>query len=381
MATSIISRSQYEALGRKEPFTVERPVDTLRRRLLMSQDLPLTGRASLGTDKLRQISNWPEKDYPAAVVKADSVFPDDLRDGPLPVTLMDALQVAAANSRQYQTRKEDVYRAALDMDLEDREFRNTFAGVLEALHTRDLAEDRTVRGWEFAAEGDWALKLKTGAVITANLALDFVKLLTMDRTSSFGILADATITIPLLRGAGYDIVTEPLTQAQRNVIYALYTLERFKRTLAVQVASEYLAVLQQADRVKNERDNYRRLIMGVRRARRLADAGRLPEIQVDQTRQDELRARDRWISAQQAHARGLDRFKITLGLPTDADIALDGSELERLVEIGKSAIADQPTTGPAAAQSTVLGADAPIILEPSDTKNRGPLEIDPEEAI
>ncbi len=53
-------------------------------------------------------------------------------DGPLKLSLMDALMVAAANSRQYQTRKEDIFRVALGLDLERDVFRNTYFGDLES---------------------------------------------------------------------------------------------------------------------------------------------------------------------------------------------------------------------------------------------------------
>ena len=37
-AASIIESKQKEALGRTEPFTIERPSDSLRRRLLQEQE-------------------------------------------------------------------------------------------------------------------------------------------------------------------------------------------------------------------------------------------------------------------------------------------------------------------------------------------------------
>mgnify|MGYP000054804462 CR=1 FL=1 len=67
-----------------------------------------------------------------------------------------------------------------------------------------------------------------------------------------------------------------------------------------------------------------------RRARRLADAGRLPEFQFDQAVQNELRARTRWIDARQRHASALDTFKLQLGLPPDAVFDLQPGELARL---------------------------------------------------
>ena len=113
------------------------------------------------------------------------------------------------------------------------------------------------------------------------------------------------MSVPLLRGSGAHIVTEPLTQAERDVLYAIWEFERFKRTFAVNIAGEYLEVLQGLDEVANEEANYRRVIMSVRRSRRLTDSGDMDVIQMDQAVQDELRARNRWILAIQSYERSL----------------------------------------------------------------------------
>jgi len=188
------------------------------------------------------------------------------------------------------------------------------------------------------------------------------------------VLGDATISVPLLRGSGRHIVTEPLTQAERDVVYSLFTFERFKSVLVVRVASDYLGALQQLDQVRNAEENYRGLIVSTRRALHLYDAGRLPQIQVDQARQDELRARDRWISAQQAYVRSLDTLKGTLGLPTDAEIALDRTELENLTGVAVGEIAQTESLDAEAR------ADDPVELVPVDPRG-GPLEIDERRAI
>ncbi len=304
------------------------------------------------------------------------------------MSLIDALQIAARNSREYQSQKEDVFRAALDLDLAKQDFRDTFAGAVAGSYQSDLSGGRPEGGVENKNRLSWTRALKTGAELTSRIVVDLVKLCTLDKSSSFGILADSTITIPLLRGSGVQIVTEPLIQSERNLIYAIYTFERFKRTFAVQVASDYLSVIQQLDQIKNTQDNYRRLKSGVKRTRRMADAGRLPEIQVDQTKQDELRARERWITAQASYARKLDSFKLLIGLPTDADIELDSQELERLDESAKSAIEglngvteDVPSTQPAGDYPRTALADEAIELDPPKTTGGGPLEMDPQEAI
>lgn len=376
---SIIDSAQKQTFGQAEPFTIERPADALRRKLMLEQSLPHAGPASLGTDHLKPIAHWPEKDYPARSAESPPQSPWQ-KDRPLTLGLADALQVAARNNREYQTRKENFFRTALALDLEANQFRSLLSGDAESEYTTDYTGEKPVRGLANTGTTSWQRKFKTGALLTSGFAVDLVKLLTFDRSSSLGLYADATITIPLLRGAGRHIVTEPLTQAEREVIYSLHTFVRFKRTLAVRVASEYLSVLQQLDQVHNAEDNYRSLITGTRRARRLAEAGRLPQIQVDQTLQDELRARDRWVAALQTYACQRDSFKITLGLPTDANIDLDRVKLKRLAE----ETGPPPTTQPvvaASAPASAPSADAPVTLVQPTREGGGRLEMSDEKAI
>jgi len=128
--------------------------------------------------------------------------------------------------------------------------------------------------------------------------VDLANLLTQGGSSTIRLAADPSVSIPLLRGSGRHIVTEPLTQAERQVIYTIWEFERFKRTFAVNIAQQYFSVLSQMDGVKNAEENYRGKIRSSRRSRRWADAGRLPAIQVDQAIQSELGARSGWIRSQ-----------------------------------------------------------------------------------
>jgi outer membrane protein TolC len=369
VAYGIIDEAQRQALGKVEPFTIEPPADTLRRRLLLDQNLPVSGPESLGARDLPRIAHWPEDDYPPPPQSRPAELPD-----PVVLTLLDALQVAAANNRDYQSRKEDLFRAALTLDLQANQFRNLWDTALSSNYQANRRGDDPVRGLTSSAEPSWRRRLANGTLLTADFAVDLANLLSADRASSWGVLGDATISVPLLRGSGRHIVTEPLTQAERDVVYSLFTFERFKSVLVVRVASDYLGALQQLDQVRNAEENYRGLIVSTRRALHLYDAGRLPQIQVDQARQDELRARDRWISAQQAYVRSLDTLKGTLGLPTDAEIALDRTELENLTGVAVGEIAQTESLDAEAR------ADDPVELVPVDPRG-GPLEIDERRAI
>jgi len=208
------------------------------------------------------------------------------------------------------------------------------------------------------------------------LGVDLVRLLTQGGDDSLGIVVDATATLPLLRGAGREIATEDLTQSERETVYAIWNFERFKRTFAVLIASDYLGVLQSMNRLGNAAENYRSLIASTNRARRLADAGRLPEIQFDQSVQQELTARSRWISARAAYEAELDSFKITLGLPPDARVELDAAELDRLA-LDLVDLAGPALEGP----RVVPPADREVVLEPPAPLTGTGLEMEEADAV
>jgi outer membrane protein TolC len=324
------------------------------------------------------VEHWPEQgDRKSAHPSGAFPLPAE-RGKSLRLSLLDALQVSARNSREYQEVKEEVFRVALDLDLERNEFRNIFAGLLEGFIGTSGESGSAVSEGGASGESAVARRLKSGAELTGRIALDLIKLLTQDGSSSLGIFADATVSIPLLRGSGKHIVTEPLTQAERNVLYAMWEFERFKKTFAVQVASDYLSVLLAEQEVDNAEQNYRGLITSTRRAQRLAEAGRLPWFQFDQSLQNELRARDRWIRSRESRDRRLDAFKVAMGLPTDAHIELDAGELEDLAKTARRVLSlDELKAGP----ESVPPADAPVELKEPDTTGVGPLEMKDEKAI
>ncbi len=375
-AQGILKEKQKEALGREEEFAIERPSDILRRRLLGEQDLPITGPASLGTDQLKPIPHWPEK--PNEEQNTQASTPSAI---PQTISMLEALQIGARNSSDYQSRKERVFQTALALELERNEFRNIFVSQVQAGISTDSTGHRTVS--ETTGDGSFGVtrKLKSGPVIAGALAVDLAKLLTGDGASSLGLAGDATVSIPLLRGSGEHIVAEPLTQAERNVIYAFWEFERYKKEFAVQIASSYLQVLRQRDSYKNTEDDYRSRIASARRSRRLADAGRIKEIEVDQAVQNELQSRRRWISTGQQLQQQEDSFKRLIGLPPDARIEISGDELTALRTPAERVLEEIMHTEQSANGEKTPAADAEIVLTPPSMEGAGPLEMDPTEAV
>jgi outer membrane protein TolC len=379
-AYEIITDAQQSALDRTEPFTIERAEDLLRQRLLLEQGLPHAGPQTLGVFALSPIPHWPNDSYLELARGVVSPEPSLLvtRREPLRLSLVESLQVAAANSREYQNRKEQVFTTALGLDLQRNFFRTTWTGLIGGGATADLRPDDTIAGLDATASGGFTQRFQSGVAITTRIGVDLVRLLTQDRASSAALFGDASVTVPLLRGSGRHIVAEPLTQAERNTVYAIYDFERFKSVFAVDVANQYLSVLSALDRVQNAEDNYRRSILSARRSRRLADAGQLSPYQVAQAVQRELRARTRWVSATQSFEASLDNFKALLGLPTDAWIELDRDELVHLRQ-EVADVLERIRTGPPVVDVFIEGeippADAEIIVAPVADDAAGPFEL------
>jgi outer membrane protein TolC len=379
VADKIIADKQQEGLGRTEEFTIERPSDIFRRRLLVGQDLERSGPASLGTDQLPRIPHWPEPNSVTGISGDDR--PAVKKGQTIRLSLTDSLMIGARNSFDYQSRKERVFEAALALELERNDFRNIFSGQVSHLISSDTTGDRAVSGMVNSGELGVDRKLTNGTQIRSALAVDLANLFTLGGASSLGLAADATAAVPLMRGSGEYIVTEPLIQAERDTIYAIWGFERYKSEFAVDVADRFFSVLGLLDVLKNSEEDYRSRIASSRRSRRLADAGTLREIEVDQAVQNELSARSRWISARQRYEQQLDSFKGFLGLPPDAAIDLDPNDMAKLTKESKGMIdllARRDESKPSVA---IPHADAPIELAEPSRADAGPLELEYGKAI
>ena len=377
-AQRIIADARKDLFGSEQGIAIERTADILRRRLLLEQDLPYADDASLGSDALAPISHQPEQDYPkAADVVTTSQYSIE-NDSPLVLSLVQALEVGAANSPQYQTMKENVCQMALALDLQRSNFGFVFGGDWERQIMKTESDGGMGGPGEDAAtltnSGSFSAKkaLKNGATFAASVGIDVVNLLTGGRALSKSVTGDASISIPLLRGAGKHIKSEVLTQAQRNLVYALYDLERFKKTFAVNVVSKYLGVLQQGDQVENALENYKTSMTTALRTKRLTEVGEAEIFQADYAAQTELSARRQWIRATHAYENQLDNFKTFIGLPADANIELSRSALETL----SGGLMEEMIN--VEANDDAAGTLDPV---PSGMANAGPFEMAESKAI
>lgn len=244
-----------------------------------------------------------------------------------PITLIECLEIAASNNRDYQQRKERLYRAALSLTLERWRYTTRFS-LDGSVGANGIGGDQT----STSADANLGMNrlLGTGAQIVGNIGMTLFRAIAAgdgwDALSSLSL----DVTQPLLRGAAREVVMEPLTQAERNLVYEVRNYERFRRTFAVDVANEYYAILVTLDQIANEEQNLEgvRYIEALSKAR--TEAGRLSPIQRDQASQDVLSSETSLLQLRARFGQQLDTFKLRLGLPPEAGISLDPTELVNL---------------------------------------------------
>lgn len=276
---------------------------------------------------------WKDKFGPQANYRISDVepgerdlLPADPNNIPKTLTLTEAVALATVQSRNYQTEKEQLYLQALDQTLAEHQFAPQFFGLLGVDYASSDGDDN------LSADSSVGFNqlLADGGRLSVNLASNWLRFLTGDPQTSLSSVLSASLVQPLLRGSGRTVVQENLTQAQRNTIYQLRSFGRFRKRFVVDIIDEYYRVLQALDEIKNAENNFSNLSLAQERVQMYANSGRRPRFEVGQAQQDTLRARDNLIRTQQNYKRSLDRFKITLALPTGSEIQLDPNELERL---------------------------------------------------
>jgi outer membrane protein TolC len=281
---------------------------------------------SFGTKANYKISDTPPSPNDVQIGKEPTTFKV--------LTLAQAVALATAHNRQYQTQKEALYVKALDLRLTRHEFETQFFGGATGGYNADRNDEAA--GAETGA--GFNRLLAGGTQISTALTGAWVDVLTGNLRSGLASILSATVAQPLLRGSDRRVVVENLTQAERDTLYQVRSFNRYRKTFVVSVISQYYGVLERYDVVKHAQNYYMTLAWLDQRVKDLADAGRVPLHELDQVRQEKLLAANTYSQAQRTYEQALDDFKITLTLPPTAKLQLDEKEFDAL----KQTITTQP---------------------------------------
>lgn len=154
------------------------------------------------------------------------------------IKLEQAVELGLVNSREYQTRREGLYLAALPVTVERFAFAPQLFASEVAVRER-LGQDfpgGPARRWRFDTNAGFTQLFSTGGLLLLGFANRTILNLGSARDSSISTLSLGLVQ-PLLRGAGRAVTLEPWTQAERNLLYAVRDFVRFRQEFFVFIAA------------------------------------------------------------------------------------------------------------------------------------------------
>jgi outer membrane protein TolC len=283
--------------------------------------------------------NYKVSDVPAS---ANDVQIENAVPSSNVISLAQAVAMATAHNRAYQTQKEALYLSALSLTDERHKYARQWFGTIDGSYVNQAGEEETTvsgTGENNSLVGfDQLHLIGDGVLVSTGLAIDWIRFLSGDPHTSLRSVLMATVTAPILGSGAGKVAREQLTQAERNILYDIRSFNRYRKTFVVNIVNDYYNVLQLRDAVTNSENNYKRTVESKERLEMEAEAGRKSRIDVDEAEQNVLTAESRVVADRERYELSLDAFKISLSLPTDANVILDQNELNALEEMGISEI-------------------------------------------
>lgn len=278
---------------------------------------------------------------------------------PFRLTLDQAIELALFNSREFQDRREDLYLSALPVTTE----RYSFAAQAFASETavrefsgRNLPD--AGNRWRLATEAGITRVFPTGATLLFRFANQVVLDLTSPRPDIAVSNLSLTFLQPLLRGGGFAVTLEALTQTERTLLYAIRSYARFRKVFYVAVAgtgdytnnpyglqglaanlgraignnltaptSGYQPTILRAATLENEKKNLAALDQILKLYLNLKEGGVVSDLQVVRVELQYLQSQSRLLDSNRQYLDQLDNFKLQLGVPTNLPIELDDGPL------------------------------------------------------
>jgi len=253
------------------------------------------------------------------------------KDGTLVLTPERSVELGLLHSREYQTQMENVYLVALALTLNRFEFDLHWFFRNNTIYTHSGNSSFPFESNTLATNTNFGFTkaFAAGGQLLVDFANSFVW--EYNGPDQYTVSSNLLINLiqPLLRGAGREVRLEGLTQAERNLLYAVRAFARFRKQFYVDLTSQggYLSLLLQTQAIRNFEANLKSQEQNLRMHEALYAGGSIPGIALDQAFQGYQQARLSLLQAQTGLENALDSFKITLGLPPSIPVKVDDSLL------------------------------------------------------
>jgi len=278
---------------------------------------------------------------PADIMPSE-LIEDRLQTNRRVLTIDEALDLAVKNSREYQTAKEVVFKAALNLSDERYAAGPSFNTAVGASAVADRATSGRQSGsvtlgspyiTDNANKLGFSTLFKTGGRLSVDLLNSIMLYYSGKPELAFSKISGSLVQ-PLWRGFGKNSqAVENLTQAERDMVYAVRNFINYQDGFAVNIINDYFGLLAQKESIRNRYTNYLGRVESTKRLEaRANDREKLAD--VDQARQSELSAKNLYVNAVAAYFNSLDRFKIKLGIPVGEKLFLDDQALHEMEQNG-----------------------------------------------
>jgi outer membrane protein TolC len=247
---------------------------------------------------------------------------------PVAFDLRAALRQAVLSNRDYQTQRETLYLQGLSLTLVRHDFGPLFKSTLASIYSDNEHQPKTLTS---ALDLSVSQVLGTGGTVSlTGLASHqhFANSGGVDEQGGYGSSVGVRLTQPLLRGAGYMVSHEPLTQAERNLVYAIRDFELFREQFSIDIARTYYGLVSQRRQLANDGESAHNFTKLRERSEAMRETDRATWQDVVLARREELQAQNDYLASRQAYESALDQFKIRLGLPTETPIELKEEVLD-----------------------------------------------------
>jgi outer membrane protein TolC len=257
-------------------------------------------------------------------------------EGRVTFNLQGALRQAVLTNREYQTRREDLYLEGLSLTLTRHDFGPIFTSTLATLYSDNEHQPKTL-----LSTGDLSISqiLATGGSVKLTGLLSNTRFTGAGSSADgdgFGSSAGVHLNQPLLRGAGYMASHEPLTQAERSLVYAIRDFELFREQFSIDIARGYYDLVSAKRQLKNDEENSHNFTKLRERSEAMQKVDLATQQDVVLARRQELQAQNDYLTSRQNYELRLDQFKIRLGLTPETKIELEEETLEQKpVRIGE----------------------------------------------
>ncbi|MCI0377702.1 MAG: TolC family protein [Gemmataceae bacterium] len=257
---------------------------------------------------------------------------------PYLIRLDQAVELGVINSREFQDRRENLYLAALPVTQERFAFAPQFFAIENAVRERTGNAYVAPAGsnlWRVNTDTGFTKLFSTGALLALSFANQTVINLGGKVTPATISLSNLNLDLvqPFLRGGGRATTLEPLTQAERDLVYEIRDYARFRKEFFQAIcgttinAPGYYSTLLQMSELRNAKENVAAFERLLERFKAYEEGGQVGTLEVGQIELDLLRSRSDVLREQQTLGSALDNFKLQLGLPVELTLELDDQPL------------------------------------------------------